>query len=328
MLNNFNGLSIVITGGAGFIGSHLADNLLANGARVFVFDNFDPYYARELKELNLRSARASSAFRLIEGDIRDASAFGAALATAKPDVLIHLAAKAGVRPSIADPAGYADVNVTGTAVVLETARKLGIRNVVFASSSSVYGNRQSVPFREADNTDCPLSPYGATKKAGEALGHAFHHVYGMSIASLRFFTVYGPRQRPDLAIRKFVRLALAGEPIPVFGDGSSARDYTHISDIVNGILGAALWGQAPVPRYGIFNLGSSHPVALHELLTMIEELTGKTLRREQLPMQPGDMPRTFADTTRAELELGFRHAVPFREGLCDFIDWMKRNDNP
>lgn len=328
MTNNFKELSVLITGGAGFIGSHLAESLLAANARVNIYDNFDPYYPREFKEANLAAIRSAKGSRIVEGDIRDGSAFASVLSEAKPDVVIHLAAKAGVRPSLANPAEYADVNVKGTTVVLEAARQAGIRDLIFASSSSVYGIQDAVPFRETDSTDRPLSPYGATKKAGEALCHAYHYAYGMSIACLRFFTVYGPRQRPDLAIRKFVRAALRGEPVPVFGDGTSARDYTHAADITGGILGAVDWIRAGDSRFGIFNLGSAHPVTLGGLLTMIEETTGKRLRRERLPMQPGDMPRTFADTSRAEAELGFRHNVAFGDGLRDFIDWMRRNDVP
>lgn len=323
-LNDFNSLRVLVTGAAGFIGSHLCENLLKSGARITGLDNFDLYYPRSEKERNLASFINHPEFRLIEADIRDSQVVKSAIATAVPEVIVHLAARAGVRPSLTDPELYADVNVRGTAIVLEAARTAGVRNVVFASSSSVYGNHDGGPFRENDNTDYPLSPYGATKKAGEALCHSFHHVYGMSVCCLRFFTVYGPRQRPDLAIRKFADLALHDRLIPIYGDGSSRRDYTHVRDILTGILGAIKWTMSDKPRYGIFNLGSSHPILLRDLVDKIENYLDRTVHRKFLPVQPGDMPATFADTTLAETELGFRHDISFDDGLREFVDWMKR----
>jgi UDP-glucuronate 4-epimerase len=325
-MNDFKPLNILITGAAGFIGSHLTDSLLQTGARVTGLDNFDPFYPRSEKEQNLAECLSNPRFRMLEGDIRDADFVRKAFEAAAPQVLIHLAARASVRPSLADPAGYADVNVRGTTVLLEAARSCGVRNVVFASSSSVYGNQARLPFRETDNTDRPLSPYGATKKAGEALCHTYHHVYGLSVSCLRFFTVYGPRQRPDLAIRKFVELALRDEELPIYGDGTTQRDYTHVRDILTGILGAIRWGMSETPRFGVFNLGSSRPVVLRDLVDKIERLLDRPLRRKHLPMQPGDMPATYADTHLAESELGFRHDVPFDDGLREFVDWMKRRD--
>ncbi|HEY3294458.1 MAG TPA: NAD-dependent epimerase/dehydratase family protein [bacterium] len=323
-MNDFNTLRVLVTGGAGFIGSHLCEALLTQGAKVAVLDNFDPFYPRASKEQNLAFCRSLPGFSLVEGDLRDADLVGRLFGEFRPQAVVHLAARAGVRPSLDDPALYADVNVRGTTVLLEAAHLTGVKNFVFASSSSVYGNRNTVPFRESDNTDFAVSPYGATKKAGEVLCHSYHQVYGISTACLRFFTVYGPRQRPDLAIRKFVRLALAGESIPVFGDGTTRRDYTHVRDILTGILGAIRWGQSPEPRYGIFNLGSSHPIELRELISLIGDCIGHPVETKSLPFQPGDVVQTFADSSLAEQELGFKHDVNFRDGLKDFVAWMKQ----
>jgi UDP-glucuronate 4-epimerase len=314
---------ILVTGGAGFIGSHLCEALLKNGHDIIALDNFDPCYPRELKERNLDNLKGKREFRLIEADIRSANDMERHIAAEKPSAIVHLAARAGVRPSLEQPALYSDVNVTGTVNMFEAAQKSGVKNFVFASSSSVYGNRTDAPFLETDSTDLPLSPYGATKKAGEVTGYAYHHLYGMSVSCLRLFTVYGPRQRPDLAIRKFAQLALTGKEIPVFGDGSSRRDYTHVSDIVGGILGALSWGSHRTPRYGIFNLGSAYPVLLRDLLSMMEEHLGIPLKRKFLPPQPGDVTQTFANTEAAERELGFTHRMNFNDGLRDFLEWMK-----
>jgi UDP-glucuronate 4-epimerase len=319
----FNSLNVLVTGAAGFIGSHLCENLLQAGVRVTGFDSFDLYYPRSEKENNLASFVNHPKFQLIEADIRDSQAVKNVIAVSNPETIVHLAARAGVRPSLSDPELYADVNVRGTAIVLEAARAAAVRNVVFASSSSVYGNHDGGLFRESDNTDYPLSPYGATKKAGEVLGHSFHHVYGMSVCCLRFFTVYGPRQRPDLAIRKFVELAIHDRLIPIYGDGSSRRDYTHIRDILTGIFGAIRWTMSESPRFGIFNLGSSNPVLLRDLVDKIERFLDRPIHRKFLPFQPGDMPATYADTSLAERELDFRHDVLFDDGLREFIDWMK-----
>jgi UDP-glucuronate 4-epimerase len=320
------GRRVLVTGGAGFIGSHLTEALLARGAAVLVLDNFDPFYPREEKERNLHGVRFHPLFELMEGDIRNAALVEQVMASFHPDVVVHLAARAGVRPSLERPELYADVNVRGTTILLEAAHNAGVKNFVFGSSSSVYGNSESMPMRESDRTDRQVSPYGATKKAGEMLCHTYHHLYGMSVSCLRFFTVYGPRQRPDLAIRKFVHRALTNEPISVFGDGTSRRDYTHVRDILGGLLGAIAWGQDETPRYAIFNLGSSSPISLSELLRLIEKLTGTSLRRQNLPFQPGDVLHTYADTTLAEKELGFKHEVNFEDGLRDFIEWMKLHE--
>lgn len=317
-------MNFLVTGGAGFIGSHVCEKLLDSGAYVTVLDNFDSFYDRAEKLGNLENCLRNSNFRLIEGDIRDSEVMIHSIRSIQPQVIIHLAARAGVRPSLEDPAGYTDVNVRGTMIVLEAARICGVRNVVFASSSSVYGNQGGQPLSESLNTDKPLSPYGATKKAGELFCYAGHHVHGLSIACLRFFTVYGPHQRPDLAIRKFVQLALERKPIPFFGDGSSRRDYTHIRDIWTGIAGAIHWTQDSEPRFGVFNLGSAHPVSLRDLVSLIEKHVGVPVAKDMLPLQPGDVFQTCADTARAEAELGFRHHVPFEDGLRDFIQWMRQ----
>jgi UDP-glucuronate 4-epimerase len=320
----FKHLPVVVTGGAGFIGSHLCERLLELEAQVAAVDNFDPYYDPAEKRENLTDCLRNPRFRLIEGDIRDAALLRRKFADFRPRIIVHLAAKAGVRPSLADPEAYADTNVRGTTVLLEAARQAKVNNFVFASSSSVYGASDSLPFREDHRTDRPLSPYGATKKAGEVLCHAYHSAYGMNVSCLRFFTVYGPRQRPDLAIRKFVRLALAGQPVPVYGDGTSSRDYTHVRDTLTGILGAIQWGESRSPRFDIFNLGSSQPIQLNDLVSAIEQELGHPIERQHLAVQPGDMTHTYADTTLAERELGFRRTVDFRDGLREFILWMKQ----
>jgi UDP-glucuronate 4-epimerase len=317
--------TILVTGAAGFIGSHVCDMLLANGHAVVGLDNFDPYYPREEKERNLRDAPASANFSLVERDIRDRGSVSRILSANDFSTVVHLAARAGVRASLLEPEEFFDVNVRGTVVLLEAARKAGVKNFIFASSSSVYGDRSEVPFRESDSTDRPLSPYGASKKAGEAVCYTYHHLYGLSIVCLRFFTVYGPRQRPDLAIRKFAELAMADRSIPIFGDGSSWRDYTHIHDILTGVKGAIAWcGKTGAPRYGIFNLGSNSPVMLNNLLQYLEDALQIPLKRDYHAPQPGDVFQTYADTTMAKRELGFRPTVPFKEGLSDFCQWLRR----
>ena len=314
---------ILVTGGAGFIGSHLCEALLRQNVSVTTLDNFDPSYPREEKERNLAICREHALFSLTEGDVRNGDLVRQVISDVQPEVIVHLAARAGVRPSLEHPDVYADVNVNGTTILLEAARQTGVRNVVFASSSSVYGNSKLMPLRETQPTDIQASPYGATKKAGELLCRTYHHLYGTSISCLRFFTVYGPRQRPDLAIRKFVHLALNDQEIPIYGDGTSSRDYTHIHDILTGILGAIRWGMDPKPKFGIFNLGSSHPIIMQNLLRGIEKCLGKRLRRKHLPAQAGDVYQTYADVTRAKQELGFRNETKFSDGLAEFIEWMK-----
>jgi UDP-glucuronate 4-epimerase len=312
--------NVFITGAAGFIGSHVAEALLSRGGRVFGLDNFDPFYDRSIKEENLSLLRERPGFTFLEGDIRDADALSRWAPGIRPDAVIHLAAKAGVRPSVADPWGYADVNVNGTIRVLEWARGRKAPKVLFASSSSVYGGNTKVPFSEEDFVDHPVSPYAATKKAGELLCHAWCHLYGMNVAALRFFTVYGPRQRPEMAIHKFTRRIFEGKEIEIYGDGSSRRDYTYIEDIVSGVIGAL---NAP-PGYRVYNLGESATIALSDLVSLLEKACGRPALRRSVPFQPGDVPVTFADISRARAEIGYDPRTPIEEGIVRFVDWYRR----
>ena len=310
---------VFVTGAAGFIGSHLCEALLARGDRVFGIDNFDPFYDRRIKERNLAKLSAHPSFSFLEGDIRDASALARWGEGMPADALIHLAAKAGVRPSVADPVGYADVNVLGTIRVLDWARERRVPKLLFASSSSVYGGNTKVPFAEDDFVDRPVSPYAATKKAGELLCHTYCHLYGMNVVALRFFTVYGPRQRPEMAIHKFTRRILEGEGIDLYGDGSSRRDYTYIDDIVSGILGSM---GAP-PGYRVYNLGESATISLSDLVALIEKACGKAAVRRFLPPQPGDVPVTCADISRARNEIGYDPRTPIGRGVSRFVEWYR-----
>lgn len=312
----------IVTGAAGFIGSHLARRLIESGWGVVGIDCFDPYYDRALKERNIEAIGASG-FELVEADIRDRDAMSRVYAEHHPELTVHLAALAGVRPSIEAPDRYVSVNVDGLTSLLDAARAHGARRFVFASSSSVYGNNRKVPFAEDDPVDHPISPYAATKKAGELLCHAYAHLFDLTIPCLRFFTVYGPGQRPDLAIARFMRLLSSGEQITMFGDGSSSRDYTFIDDIVDGVAAACAWSETTSDRYGIFNLGGSSPVRLDELIREIGEVTGCTpdVRRES--MQPGDVDRTYADLSRSRAELGYEPRTALREGLERQWAWMR-----
>jgi UDP-glucuronate 4-epimerase len=308
----------VVTGAAGFVGSHVCERLLEAGWRVSGVDIFDEFYDPAVKRSNVAGCVRHPRFSLIEADIRDEAAMSRAVG-AGVDVIVHLAARAGVRPSIENPLLYQDVNVRGTCILLEAARRFKIPKFVFASSSSVYGNNPKVPFSESDNVDYPISPYAATKKAGELICYAYHHLFGLDVTCLRFFTVYGPRQRPDLAIHKFARLIEHGEPIPVFGDGSMMRDHTYIDDIVAGVMAAV----ERCKGYRIYNLGNSNPVSLNELIAAIEAALGKAAQIKRLPMQPGDVERTFADISRARAELGFEPRTDLRTGLAEFVKWMR-----
>lgn len=311
---------VIVTGAAGFIGSHVVEALLARGDRVVGVDNFDPFYDVALKRANLASIRAGSGqFEFVEADITDAGAMRDLFKRAAPETVIHLAAKAGVRPSLEDPAGYAHANVTGTAVLL--AAGTDVQRFIVASSSSVYGNNEKIPFAEDDRVDRPISPYAATKLATEAVCHAHHAATKVPIACLRFFTVYGPRQRPDLAIRKFMRLISQGEPIPFFGDGSASRDFTYIDDIVGGVLAAA----DRIDRFGfrIWNLGSDAPVKLRELVQAIERTVGRKAVLDPRPAQTGDVERTWADLSRARAELEYAATMPLAEGLARQWAWMQ-----
>lgn len=311
-------MRILVTGAGGFIGSHLCEKLLSQQHDVTALDNFDPFYERSTKCNNIAACLQQQRFRLIEADIRDADSVQSVLEQDRIECIVHLAAKAGVRPSIEDPLGYQDVNITGTMVLLEAARQHNIEKFIFASSSSVYGNNEKVPFVETDNVDFPISPYAATKKAGELLCHTYHHLFGMHITCLRFFTVYGPRQRPDLAIHKFARLIRDDQPIPVFGDGSMMRDFTYIDDILQGVLASI----DKCSGYEIYNLGESSPVRLDNLINEIEKALGKKARINRLPEQPGDVRQTYADVTKAREKLGYQPTTQIQTGLTKFAQWF------
>jgi UDP-glucuronate 4-epimerase len=302
--------TIVVTGSAGFIGSHLVRALVTRGDRIIGVDNFDPFYARDLKMANVRAA---GKHELIEADVCDAGAIRRVLERAKPEGVIHLAAKAGVRPSLKDPAGYARVNVLGTQVVLEESARAGCARTVIASSSSVYGNNPKTPFAEEDRVDAPISTYAATKKACELIAHAHHAITAQPVACLRFFTVFGSRQRPDLAIATFMRKIAAGQEIEVFGDGSMSRDFTHVSDIVAGVIAA--YERIGGHGYRVWNLGSDRPLRLDAMIEAIAKVVGKPARIKRLPIQPGDVERTWADLARSGAELGYRPRMGFEEGL-------------
>ncbi len=307
---------VLITGGAGFIGSHLAQRVLADGASVQVLDNLDPFYEPAIKHRNLDELRelGGDRFTFVEGDLRDAAACRRAVEGA--DVIVHLAALAGVRPSLADPARYMDVNVTGTQVLLNQIQDPSVR-VVFGSSSSVYGGGKELPFHEDLKVDRPVSPYAASKKAGEVLCHTWHHLHGNPLTCLRFFTVYGPRQRPEMAIHKFARMITDGDAIPFFGDGGSRRDYTSVEDIVSGVRAA----MTRTGGYEIYNLGGAATTSLSELVAQLEQALDKPARLDRQPDQPGDVPVTYADVTRAERELGYRSETPLAEGVKKFCSW-------
>jgi UDP-glucuronate 4-epimerase len=316
-------MKALVTGAAGFIGSHLSERLLRDGWTVTGVDNFDTFYDPRVKRGNIAGCRSNPNFRLVEADIRDKAALEKAI-EADTDVIVHLAARAGVRPSIAEPVLYMDVNINGTVALLEVARQRQIGRFIFASSSSVYGNNEKVPFAEEDNVDFPISPYAATKKAGELICHTYHHLYGIAINCLRFFTVYGPRQRPDLAIHKFARLIEAGEPIPVFGDGTMMRDFTYIDDIIDGVMAAV----HQCADYQIYNLGESQPISVTDLITELENALGKKALRKYLPPQPGDVERTYADVTKAEVQLGYRPSTSIQAGLARFVAWFRAQSHP
>jgi len=306
--------STLITGVAGFIGSHLADRLLQRGGRVVGIDNLCDFYDPALKRRNLADLRRHDRFAIVEADIRDRDAVMRTFDRQPIDDVIHIAAMAGVRPSIENPKLYTEVNLDGSVNLLDAAVQHNAQRFLFASSSSVYGNNDKVPFAEADPVDHPISPYAATKRSGELIAHAYHHLYNLPVACLRFFTVFGPRQRPDLAIAKFLRLVRGDKPIPVFGDGSMSRDYTYIDDIVDGVLAA----QARIDAHGyrIWNLGGSSPVKLSDMIDAIERVTGKTAQIDRQPLQPGDVRRTSADLTRSAAELGFTPTVSLEEGIA------------
>src|SRR5438034_4794081 len=313
-------MNFLVTGGAGFIGYHLCERLLRDGQAVWAFDDLDNVYDPKIKEANLLDLESlAKPFTFVRGDLTDRAGLDELLSSVKFDQIIHLAARAGVRPSLLEPALYQRVNVEGTVNLLEAARLNGVKKVTIASSSSVYGVNSKLPFSESDAIFTAISPYAASKLACEALGHVYHHVYGMDIVVLRFFTVYGPRQRPDLAIHKFARLINAGKPIPVFGDGSAARDYTYVTDTVQGVMACAK------KEFGFetFNLGESQTVTLSRLIELIETHLGKKAIIDPQPPQPGDVPVTFADISKARKYLGYDPKIRIEEGIPLFVEWFR-----
>ena len=339
-------MNFLVTGGAGFIGSHVCERLLRDGHHVWAFDDLNPFYDPKFKRRNLREIQAlvpwnnpaqdaaaagrpaystgrAKPFEFVHGDITDAAALDEIFSSVKFDQVIHLAARAGVRSSLADPALYQRVNVEGTVNILEAARKNGVKKITIASSSSVYGLNSKVPFSESDPVCSPISPYATSKLACESLGHVWHHIHKMDVAMLRFFTVYGQRQRPDLAIYKFAELMTAGKPIPVFGDGSTARDYTFISDTLDGIIACTQ------REFGfeVFNLGESQTVKLSQLIELLEAALGQKAVIDRQPMQPGDVPITFADISKARARLGYQPQVKIEQGIKLFAEWFKKSHN-
>ena len=311
--------NILITGGAGFIGSHLAERLLRQGKRLAIVDNLDDYYPADLKRANLEEIKASGEFQFFPTDIRDGEKLRQVFTTFQPDAVIHLAARAGVRMSFAQPEAYTSLNVLGTTQVLEISRQSGVRRWVFASSSSVYGHSSRAPFREDAIISHPLSIYAATKVAGEALAFTYANAYDLSVVCLRLFTVYGPRQRPDLAIRKFAGMMMEGKEIPIFGDGSLQRDYTYIEDIIDGILLAL----EATGKFDVFNIGNSHPVRIDEMVDTLGHALGQPVRKKFIPTPAGEMIVTHADLTKARQILGYSPKVSFEEGIRRFAEWLK-----
>lgn len=316
--------TVLVTGAAGFIGSHASEAFLSGGARVVGVDNLDGFYDAALKRANLdqiASHARGGAFEFVEADICDQTAMLELFRRVRPATVLHLAARAGVRPSLREPALYMRVNVEGTASLFEAARQTGVERFLMASSSSVYGNNEKVPFSESDDVNGPISPYAASKRACELLAHTFHSLYGLPIACLRFFTVFGPRQRPDLAIMKFMKLMAEGEPIPMFGDGSMSRDFTYIDDIIAGVLAS----EGAIERHGlrIWNLGGHRPVALRDMIETISRVVGRPANIDRKPDQPGEVRRTYADLTRSKAELGFEPTTSFEDGVRAQWEWLR-----
>jgi UDP-glucuronate 4-epimerase len=314
--------NILVTGGAGFIGSHLVDRLLAEGGwRVTVVDDFNDFYAPEVKRENVRAHVQSASYRLFEADIRNRASLEEVFKEEKFDCIVHLAARAGVRPSLAEPLLYAETNINGTLNLLELARAYEVKQFVFGSSSSVYGINAKVPFSEEDPIRQPISPYAATKGAGELICHTYSHLYGIRSVCLRFFTVYGARQRPDLAIHKFAKLISEHKAIPVFGDGTTRRDYTYIDDIIAGVRAAIDYRKSD---YEIFNLGESQTVELNELIALLEKELDQHALIDRQPQQPGDVPQTFADVSKARKLLGYNPQTKIEDGIRRFVEWFRR----
>ena len=315
----------LITGGAGFIGSSLSERLIKEGNRVVAIDNFCDFYNPTIKENNVKELIKNSNFKLYRNDIRDRELVKKIFEENNIDIVMHLAAMAGVRPSIENPVLYQEVNCMGTQNILEEMKAHNVKNLVMASSSSVYGNCKEVPFKENMIVDFAISPYAATKKANEVMTHVYHKLFDMNVIMLRFFTVYGPKQRPDLAINKFTRLMLEDKEIPMFGDGTTSRDYTYIDDIVDGIIRSCNYVENNNDVYEILNLGNSSPVSLKEMINTIGQAIGVEPKIKQLPMQPGDVDRTFADISKAKKLIGYNPKTSFKEGIERFIKWYKEN---
>ena len=318
-------MSILVTGGAGFIGSTLTKRLLSEGNKVVTIDNFCDYYDPKLKEKNVEEFLSNENFKLYRGDIRNRNEVKKIFDENNIDIIMHLAAMAGVRPSIENPILYQEVNGLGTQNILEEAKLHNVKNLVMASSSSVYGNCKEVPFREDMIVDFAISPYAATKKANEVMSHVYHKLNDMNIIMLRFFTVYGPKQRPDLAINKFTRLMLENKEIPMYGDGSTSRDYTYVDDIVDGICKSCDYVMTHDNVYEILNLGSYNPITLKEMIETIAEVLNVKPKIKELPMQPGDVDRTYADIEKAKKLIGYEPKTTFKEGIKNFIEWYKEN---
>ena len=313
--------NILVTGGAGFIGSHLVDKLLSEGDwNIIVVDDFNDFYDPAIKRANMARHRQHSNYRLEEADIRQRTALERIFDDSKFDCIVHLAARAGVRPSLAQPLLYSQTNIEGTLNLLELSRQHNIKQFVFGSSSSVYGINAKVPFSEDDPIRQPISPYAATKAAGELICHTYTHLYGIRCVCLRFFTVYGPRQRPDLAIHKFARLISEGKSIPVFGDGTTRRDYTYIDDIIAGVRAAIDYTRT---EYEVINLGESRTVELRELISLLEKELGLSAKIDRQPLQPGDVPQTFADITKARQILGYDPQTQIETGIKQFVEWFR-----
>lgn len=316
----------LVTGGAGFIGSHLVDYLLKEGNEVVAVDNFNNFYDPVIKERNITEHLKNKKYKLEKLDIRDLEGLDKVFNDNKIDTIVHLAAMAGVRPSIEDPILYQEVNGRGTQNILELAKKYDVKNLVLASSSSVYGNNKVVPFSEIDVVDFAISPYAATKKANEVMGHVYHELYDMNMIFLRFFTVYGPRQRPDLAIHKFTRLISNGEVIPFFGDGNTSRDYTYIDDIIDGVVKSIRYVETEENVYEIFNLGENEPINLNTMVETIGSALNLEVKKNILPMQPGDVNHTYANIDKAKEMLGYNPSTSFKDGINKFMEWYK-NEN-
>lgn len=314
-------MNILLTGGAGFIGSHVAERLLAQGHEITVLDDFNDYYNPEFKHQNVADWKNHPKFRLVTGDIAVWETVFKTFQRAKPDMVIHLAARAGVRPSVQDPFLYQRVNVRGTLNILESMRQTGVKKLTFGSTSSVYGINSKVPFSESDLVQNTISPYAATKLAGEALCRSYSHLYGIDTVVLRFFSVYGPRGRPDMAIYQFTQKIITGKPIPMFGDGSSERDYTHVDDIVQGVLATV------DQKFGfeICNLGESETISLRDMIAEVEKSVGRKATIDRLPEQPGDVPRTYADISKSWKLLGYRPRIKVDEGIPLFVEWFRKN---